>query len=72
LKIRKEENNEKDSSILFNNIVCDLRIYPNPASGTITIEYHQFTGMEKMILSDITGKPLLDNKLSEITSNIEI
>ena len=50
----------------------DLRIYPNPASGTITIEYHQFTGMEKMILSDITGKPLMDCKLSGIISSIDI
>ena len=49
-----------------------MLIYPNPASGTITIEYFQFTGSEETMISDITGKSLLHNKLSGIISIIDI
>jgi hypothetical protein len=59
-------------SVLPSKTDNDIRIYPNPTSSTIIIEYPQFTGDEKMILFDITGKPLLETKLSGMSSNINI
>ena len=50
----------------------DLRIYPNPTSDMITVEYHQFTGIEKIVIFDITGKPLLDYRLSGVVSNVDV
>jgi len=53
-------------------VTNDMLIYPNPTSGKITIEYHQFTGNERVIFIDITGKPLLDYTLQDFISNIDI
>jgi len=50
----------------------DLLIYPNPTSNMITVEYHQFTGVEKITIFDIMGKSLLDHGLSGVVSDIDI
>ena len=59
-------------NILHSNANNEIFIYPNPTTGIITIEYHQFTGNEKILMSDITGKPLLNSTLSGNVSTIDI
>jgi hypothetical protein len=54
------------------NTDTDILIYPNPASETVIIEYHQFTGVEEVKIFDITGKSLFADKLSGTISNIDI
>jgi hypothetical protein len=71
--VTKEEGIEEEflrdlDSILDN----DISVFPNPAQDILTIEYYQFTGIEEIILFDITGKPLFDYKLSGITTNINV
>jgi len=50
----------------------DILIYPNPTTGMITVEYHQFTGVENMLVFDITGKLVLDCRLSGSISNVDV
>jgi len=59
-------------SALSSDTENDIFIYPNPTSNILTVEYYQFTGTEKMILFDIAGKSLFDDKLLDIISNIDI
>jgi len=70
--IDEDDSFETTLNVLSPHAGNDIVIYPNPTSEIITIEYHQFTGIEKVLLFDITGKPLLDCKLSGITSNIDV
>ena len=50
----------------------EIHIFPNPTSNRIFIEYPQFSGAEKLFFFDITGKILLENALSGVTSDIDI
>jgi hypothetical protein len=65
---------ETDSTptVLSDVTNSDPLIYPNPTSNMITVEYHQFTGTEKITMFDIMGKPLLNYKLSGEISNIDL
>ena len=68
----EEEIIETLKSSLPSDTDADILIYPNPASEMITVEYHQFTGVEKILIFDITGKPLLDYRLSGVVSNVDV
>ena len=59
-------------SILPANTDDEIHIYPNPTSSIVTIEYPQFTGMEKIIMFDIAGKQILNSTLSGNLSTIDI
>ncbi len=50
----------------------EVLIYPNPTSNMVTIAYQLFTGREEIIIFDITGKSLFNNRLSGSISNIDV
>jgi len=72
IPIVEDDFSKTSLAVLPIDKVNDMIIYPNPTADKITIEYYQFAGDEKVILFDITGKPLLNCNLQGITSNIDI
>ena len=69
----KEDNIDVNSlSIFSSHLEKEILIYPNPTPETLFIKYDQSTGNEKVILFDITGRPLCEHTLSGIISNINI
>ena len=69
-----KKNDIKETSFItsFPNTNNEILIYPNPSSEKITVEYHAFTGNERIMLFDIAGRPLISCWLSGMISNIDI
>ncbi|HVX00304.1 MAG TPA: T9SS type A sorting domain-containing protein [Candidatus Babeliaceae bacterium] len=66
----KSVNNEGIASHLNTN---DIKIYPNPADNNITVSYPENSGIEKILLFDVTGKLISTNKAqgNNATINLE-
>jgi len=53
--------------ILFNN----LSIFPNPATGVVTLSIKQFDSDMNLMVKDITGKTMINNQLLDANTKID-
>jgi hypothetical protein len=55
---------------VFNN--SQIKLYPNPATNTLTIEYSNWKNESTLQLVDVTGKLMLSQPISGKTTQLDI
>jgi hypothetical protein len=50
----------------------NVLVYPNPANGLLRVDLQQNTGPHQLIVYDLTGRPVIIQKLDGLTNDIEL
>jgi hypothetical protein len=59
-------------SVIADAAFANLKIYPNPAKGQFVIELSDLSGNTNVVVSDMSGRVVLQQKLSNSTTYFDV